>query len=156
MTALLLPTQRFVETFIGLKRDGLRKGYRWHYSTPFVYVGDEEVVLDTEHLKAPAKLDDWIYHVLTEGDDASTYNDFRLTREEARCKQLEPGMSLWDPELQATEWCLIVKFPMFNAFDFYEFVRTGRPEVFKPRSTVDPRILARARFYDCADYDYAE
>ncbi len=150
MTAALFYTKRFRETFTRTRWDykltfssPIVPFQYWLNLVPFVYVGTEEIALDTTNFRSPTKLTDWIYYATSK---ATTRTDvpFQLSREEAQCRVLKPGESPYNPILNATEWCLIYKFPMFNINDVLKSLPHGLPHIHVPWTRFNSYTLAQS------------
>jgi hypothetical protein len=71
MKVMMFYSKRFQNTYIRVGRPDRIfkqiKPYKWWYHTaPFVYVGSQEIVLDSEFLKQPVTLDQWTHYFLSE------------------------------------------------------------------------------------------
>jgi hypothetical protein len=90
------------------------KPYKWWYHTaPFVYVGNQEIVLDQEFRPGPEQIDTWTYWFTTEAARYAGVTPPSL--ESAKCQEITKYSPLANgqPMGYSGQDCLLRKLPMY-------------------------------------------
>jgi hypothetical protein len=117
MKVMMFYTELFRNTFVRKTSNWLTgdsvKPYKWWYHTaPFVYVGNQEIILDREFVEHEMPLDDWTNFFLA--DEAIHYSNVyarELNRQETHCRVMSRYQEYDNQTGQ--DWCLVRKFPMY-------------------------------------------
>lgn len=73
MKVMMFFTRKFQNTYPRKTVLGIKPYKWWYHTAPYVYVGNQEIVLDRQFLKRPVTLDQWSHYFLSEIIDRSTF-----------------------------------------------------------------------------------
>ncbi len=90
---------------------GRTRPYKWWFHVaPFVYAGNEEIVLDRQFLKSAVDMESWTYHFV--GEVYHTNPVPKPTHDEARCLDGD-RYSQYSKQDGNGRYCVLLKVPMY-------------------------------------------
>jgi hypothetical protein len=154
MKVIMFYTEKLRKTYTKKGFFGTKPYKWWYHTAPYVYVGDQEVVLDSEFMRSEVSLDEWTNHFI--GQETLNYTDNhsapRLGPDATLCHVMKRYQEYSNQNGQ--DWCMVRKFPMYymqpNSVEALDCNpsrdkdQAGRPCFHRVLAGFDPNFLKNA------------